>query len=89
MTRDKRGSLCRRLELWDAVLMAVRAADPVNIVGALRIGEGGVHLLHIDAAVGHLRVARFARPGGILAVSIVAGEAADSFVNAHGRAVIA
>ena len=56
MVRDKGGSLCRRLGFRDAVLMAVGATHPVNIVLAFSIGECGVHLLHIDAAVGHLRV---------------------------------
>ena len=69
--------------------MAVGATHPVNIVLAFSIGEGGVHLLHIDAAVGHLRVTCPAGCGGILAVSIVAGETTDAFVNARGCAVVA
>ncbi len=43
-----------------AMFMAVSAADPVNVVGAFGAGEGGVHLLNVDAAVGHLRVTGFA-----------------------------
>ena len=41
--------------------MAIRAFDPMDVVRALRFGIGRVHLLHVDAAVGHLRVAGLAR----------------------------
>ena len=75
--------------LGDAVLVAVGAADPVDVVRAFGIGEGGVHLLDINAAVGHLRVAGFAGCGCILVVAGVAGETTDAFVNSHGCAVVA
>jgi len=38
-------------EFWNAMLVAIGAADPVDVVGASGAGEGGVHLLDVDAAV--------------------------------------
>lgn len=38
------------------MLVAIGAADPVNVVCAFGVGKGGIHLLDINAAVGHLRV---------------------------------
>ena len=77
--------------LWfgDAVLVAVGAADPVDVVGTFGAGESRVHFFDVDAAVGHLRVAGFAGGGCVLVVSGVAGEATDALVNTDGRAVVA
>jgi len=72
-----------------AVLMAVGAANPVNVVGAFRAGESRVHLPDVDAAVGHLGMAVFAGGGCVLIVAGVAGEAADAFVDACRRSIIA
>src|ERR1700760_3061873 len=69
--------------------MAVGAANPVNVVGAFRARESCIHLFDVDAAVGHLGMAVFAGGSGVLIVSGVAGETADAFVYAHGRAVVA
>ncbi len=77
------------LDFRDAVLMAVGAADPVDVVGAFGAGEGRIHLLDVDAAVGHLRMTGFAGGGGVLIVSGVAGEATDALVDADGGAVVA
>ena len=81
--------LHRGLWLWNAVLMAVVAADPVNVVRALRVCESRVHLFDVDAAVGHLRMASLAGGGGVLVVPGVAGEAADALMDAHRRTVVA
>ena len=42
------------------MLVAVSTLDPVNVVRAFGVGEGGIHFLNVDAAVRHLRVAGFA-----------------------------
>ena len=68
--------------------MAVGTADPVDVVEAFGAGEGRVHFLDVDAAVGHLRMAGFAGGRGVLVVAGVAGEAADAFVDADGGAVV-
>ena len=54
------------------MLMAIGAANPVNIVGTGRAGIGCVHLLHIKAAVRHLRMTGLARGSRVLAVAGVA-----------------
>lgn len=69
--------------------MAVCAANPVNVVGAFRAGECCVHLFDVDAAVGHLGVAVFARGGSVFIVACVARETADAFVHPNRRAIIA
>lgn len=81
--------LNRGLWFWNAVLVAVGAADPVDVVGAFGAGEGGVHLLDVYPAVGHLRVAGFAGCCGVLAVAGMTGETTDALVNAYGSAVVA
>lgn len=72
----------------DAVLMAIPAFNPVDIVGAGGVDVGCVHLLHIDAAVGHLRMACLAGGPRVLVVASVASEAAYAFVHADGGAVV-
>jgi len=69
--------------------MAVCALDPMDIVRAGGVEVGGVHLLYIDSAMGHLRMAGFARCLGVLIVAEVAGNAAQAFMHAHRRAVVA
>ena len=69
--------------------MTVGASDPVNVVGAFPVGESRIHLLDVDAAMRHLRVAGFAGRCCVLVVADVAGKAADAFVDAHRRAVVA
>src|ERR1035437_5457882 len=69
--------------------VTVRATDPVNIVFAVRRGECGVHLHHVQAAVRHLRVAGGARGPGLLPVLRVAGQATDALVHADSGAVVA
>ena len=71
------------------MLVAVCAADPVDVMGALRICKTRIHLFDVDAAVGHLRMAGLAGGGSVLTVASVAGETADSLVNSDGRAVVA
>jgi hypothetical protein len=71
------------------MLMTVGAANPVNIVGAFPVGESRIHLLDIDAAMRHLGMAGFAGRCCVLVVTDVAGNAADAFVDAHRRAVVA
>ena len=78
----------QRLWHWNAVLMAIGAADPMDVVSTPGAGEGRVHFLDVDAAVGHLRMAGFAGGGGVLVVSAVAGEAADAFMDADRGAVV-
>ena len=68
--------------------MAVRALHPMNVVGALRVQECGIHLLHIDAAVREARMAVGAGLPGHLAVLLMAGKTAQAFVDADGRAIV-
>ncbi len=77
--------------LWfgNAVLVAVGAADPVNVVGAFGADEGRVHLFDVDAAMGHLWMAGLAGGCGAFVVSSMTGEAANAFVDTDGRAVVA
>ncbi len=77
------------LWLWDAVLVAVGAADPVDVMRAFGAGESGVHFFDVDAAVRHLRVAGFAGGCCVFVVAGVAREATDALVNADGGAVVA
>ena len=60
------------LLLRNAVLMAVSAFDPVNVVCARGAGEGRVHLLDVETAMGHLRVAGLAGGARVLVMSVVA-----------------
>jgi hypothetical protein len=69
--------------------MTVNASHRVNVVAAFRIGEGGIHLLHIQPAVGQARMAAGARLPGVLAVILVAAETTDALVNPHWRAIVA
>ena len=56
----------------DAFGMAVEAFDEVNVVGALRRGEGGVHFFDIAAAIGEARMTRGAGRTCVLAVFLMA-----------------
>ena len=69
--------------------MAVAAGHAVDVVRALRVPEGRVHRLDVDAAVRQARVALGARGAGPLPVLRVAGEAAEALVDAHRRPVVA
>src|SRR6185503_3522501 len=50
-------SLNRNFRFRYTLLMAICASHPIDIMGYLRVREGSVHLLDIDAAMCHLRVA--------------------------------
>ena len=69
--------------------MAVRALHPMDIVLAAGRSERGVHLLHVQAAIRHLRMAGGAGGPRLLAVLCVAGQATDAFVHAEAGAVVA
>jgi len=71
------------------MLVAIGAADPVDVVGASGAGEGGVHLLDVDAAVRHLRVAGLAGGCCVFVVAGMACETTDALVNADGSAIVA
>ena len=71
------------------MLVAVSTADPVDVVGASGAGEGGVHLLDVDAAVRHLRVAGLAGGCCVFVVAGMACETTDALVNADGSAIVA
>ena len=62
------------------MLVAVGAADPVDVMRALCVGEGRVHLFDIESAIGHLWMAGFAGGCRVLVVAGVAGETADAFM---------
>src|SRR5689334_12137557 len=69
--------------------MAIHALDEMYVVNTLGGLERRVHGFHVQAAIRELRMTRRARRPGLLAVSAMAGEAAESFVDADGRAVVA
>jgi hypothetical protein len=78
----------RRWFLGHALLMAVQTFHKVNVVAAGASFEGRIHLLDIQAAVGHLRMTSGAGSPGLLPVVLVAGQATDSFVDSHRRAIV-
>ena len=69
--------------------MAVGTLDEVDIVATGGIAESGVHVLDVQAAVGHLGVATGARGARLLRVALVAGQSAYAFMHADGGAIIA
>lgn len=83
------GMLDGGFEFWNAVLVTIGATNPVDVAGAFGADEGGVHRFDIETAVGHLGMAGLAGGCRALVVAGMAGEAADAFVDAHGRAVVA
>ena len=68
--------------------MAINALHKVNVVGALRGLECGIHLLDVEAAIGEPGMAVVTRGARLLSVVFVAGKATESFVNSDGRAVV-
>ncbi len=69
--------------------MAVRTANPMDVMAAFGIREGGIHFLDVDAAVGHLRMASLAGGRSAFIVSRMTGKAADALVDTDRRAVVA
>ena len=69
--------------------MAINAFYEMNVVRALGGFECRVHGFYVQAAVGELGMAGGARSSGLLAVSLMAGEAAESFMHAHRSAIVA
>jgi len=78
-----------RLGFRDPVLVAIRATDPVNIVGTGGAGIGGVHFLNVEPAVGHLGMAGLAGGSRVFRVASVAGDATQALMDAHRGAIIA
>ena len=78
----------RPLHLRHAMLVAIRALHPMNVVLARLVGEGSVHLLHFNSAVRHRRVTGGARRPRTLVVPIVARHAAQAFMHTHRRPVV-
>src|ERR1017187_3008825 len=69
--------------------MAIHALDPVDVMPAPRARVSRIHLLHIETAVRHLRVACLARCAGIFIVPGMARNAAQPFMHSHRRAIVA
>lgn len=61
----------------------------MNVVLAAFVLERGVHLLDIEFAVEMLGVAVVAGGAGLLAVLLMAGEAAQAFMDADRSAIVA
>jgi hypothetical protein len=61
----------------------------MDIVLTLRGPERGIHLLHVEPAVGKPRMARGAGRPRLLAVLLVARQATDPLVYAQPRAAVA
>lgn len=70
------------------MLMAVRALHPMDVVRARGAEIARVHLFDIEAAVGHLRMACFARCARVLIVAGVAGDTTQTFMDADGSAIV-
>ena len=75
--------------LWDALLVAIKAFDGVNVMFAGLVVEGGIHLLNIESAVEMLGVATVAGSASLLAMLLMAGKAAQAFVDADRGAIVA
>jgi hypothetical protein len=60
----------------------------MDVVPALGQFEGRIHRLNVQSAVGQLRVTSGARCPSFLAVSLMAGETTEAFMNAHWRSVV-
>ena len=60
----------------------------MNVIGALRVREGSIHLLDINAAMRHLRVTSLAGRSRVLTMTVVAGKAAYAFMNSNRGAII-
>ena len=73
----------------DTVGVAVDALHEMDVVGAFAVLEGRVHGFDRDAAIGKPGMAGAARRTRLLAMFQVAGQAAESFVDADGSAVVA
>ena len=81
-------ALRRRLHLRYPVLVTVGAFDPVYVVRARGAGEGRIHLLNVETAMGHLRMAGFAGRSRVLIVPIVTGKTAKPFMHSHRGPVV-
>ncbi len=76
-------------QLGNTVLVAISALDPVNVVRAFGVGESGIHLLHVNAAVRHLWMTSLARGARVFVVPVMTTEAAETLVDSHRGAIIA
>jgi hypothetical protein len=79
----------RGRHLGYAGLMTVHAFDPMNIVRAGCVDECRIHLLHIKAAVRHLRATGLAGCASVSIVPVVARDAADPLMDTHWCAIVA
>ena len=69
--------------------MAINTFDEVNVMGTLGGLESRVHGFDAQTTIGQLRMAiRTGRPR-LLSMTLVAREAAESFVNTDGSPVVA
>jgi len=75
--------------LGDTLRVAIEALGGVDVMGAFGREKGGIHLLHVDAAVGQAGMAIGAGGAGLLAMLHMAGQASDAFVDAAAGAVVA
>ena len=75
--------------LRNAFRVTVGALDRMDIVMAFGVFERRVHGLDVDAAVGELWMTGGARGASGLSVLLVAGKAAETFVDADWGAIVA
>lgn len=68
--------------------MTVETGNRVDIVRALKVGEGGIHRAHINPAVGGARMAIYTGVHRIIGVRLMAGVAAEPFMYTHGSSTI-
>lgn len=68
--------------------MTLGATDKMNVVWTLGLGIGGVHLRHIEPAVGEPRMTAVAGLPSIERVRRMASKAAQAFVHPFWSAVV-
>lgn len=79
---------CSKSFVQNSVRVAVDALHEVNVMRALCGFERCIHHLDVDTAIGKLGMAGGAGGSRLLSMTLVAGEATESLVNAGGCAVV-
>ena len=77
------------LLLGNAFRVAINAFYEVDVVPAVFVLEGRIHLFHVESAIGKPWMARGAGCARLEAVLHVARQAAQSFVDSDGSAIVA
>ena len=87
--RQTLGSVPRFLSLRNTFRVTIDAPHRMNVVRTLAVGECRVHLCHIELAVRDGRMTILAALLRIVAMVVVACQAADPFMNTSRRPIVA